>query len=52
MFIKFATFNMQNKNWTTKEMKLFHKILIDLKNNFMINLAKKALKKSINARSF
>ena len=52
MFIKFATFDMQDRNWTTKEMKLFHKILIDLKNKFMINLAKKVLKKASTREVF
>ena len=37
---------MENRNWTTKEMKLFCEVLIDLVNNFMRTLEKKALKKA------
>ena len=43
---------MENRNWTIKEIKLFCEVLIDLVNNFMRTLEKKALKKASTQEVF
>ena len=43
---------MENRNWTIKEIKLFCEDLIDLVNNFMRTLEKKALKKASTQEVF
>ena len=43
---------MENRNWTIKEIKLFCEVLIDLVNNFMRTLEKKALKKASTREVF
>ena len=45
VFIKFKTFNMENRKWTTDGKELFSEILVDPVNNLMLTLQKEALKK-------